>query len=1111
MRLLLSILLLGLLAACSGSEDEGTQFTLLKSSTTGIVFSNTIQEDASINVIDFQYCYNGGGVGIGDFNGDELPDIVFTGNQVSSRIYLNKGDMKFSDITDEAGLQTSSWVTGVSIVDINADGLDDIYLNVGGADCNNDCPNLLYINEGLSPENNLPRFTEQAEAYGLNEANYAQQTVFFDYDLDGDLDAYMLRNGNVAFDKNSPVPKRYYPNHLRDVLLENHSQDSLPHPYFVDVSEEKGITSKGFGLGLGINDFNNDGRIDLYIGNDFVTNDLLYLNHQSDSSVFFQESIDKLVKHQTYNSMGLDIADINNDALPDILVLDMLPQDYTRQKKMIGAMNYDKYELGLKNGYSPQFMRNTLQLNAGMLGDQVIPFQEISFQSKIAQTDWSWSPLLMDYDYDGDKDIFITNGYGKDITDLDFINYSKQNNVFGTDESRAAKLKELIEDLPQVDMPNYFFENKGRNQFEDVSSRWSAQPLSISNGAAYADLDRDGDLDLVINNINQQAFVLENKASDKEDFQFLNLQLRGPKENKHAIGAKIKIWQKGRVQTHFQSVIRGYLSSVEARASFGLPEAGLDSLIVHWPDGKVTRLTEVQTNQTLILEYQEAKEASTQLAPRDDLLFEESTTILDHVHQENVSNDYRSQPLLLRQASREGPCMVSSPDNTLLFIGGSHGEAGTVWTTDQGAGFSLKQKLDSIYEDSDAVFLDIDLDGDMDLVVSSGGSEHAQGSALYTDRIYKNNGQDLFKRNGALPFVEQQSSSCIRPFDFDQDGDMDLFVGSGIVPGKYPKRPDQHLLVNQNGQYVLAETEVFNELGMVRDARWEDLDQDGWADLILIGQWMEITVLKNDSGALKPQKIHLENEKGESILSSGLWNHIAAADFDQDGDVDLVLGNQGQNNFITASQQYPIYVYKEDFDGNTSQDPVVGAFFQTKAGIELRPMHSRDDIMRQLVSLKARYNTYEDFSKASFTELLQIEDLSESTLSCTIMESSYLENLGHFNFRLRVLPHEAQRGPVKSILARDFDQDGHLDLLMTGNDYSTETHYGRHDALNGLLLTGNSKGQFSPVATRNSGFLVAGQSNNLLEINNSAGEIFIIANQNNDKTKVFKLNSAKPD
>ncbi len=1071
-----------------------------------IHFNNTIMENDSVNVVLFQYCYNGGGVGIGDFNNDGLPDIVFGGNQVSSKLYLNKGSLKFQDISALSGFITESWVTGVSIVDINNDGLDDIYLSVGGAACNLDCFNLLFVNQGLDKQG-IPHFKEQAKLFGLEDGNYAQQTVFFDYDNDGDLDAFILHNGNSGFDKNNPVPKKYLPPHLQNILLRNDSIPGLEHPYFTDISKVSQIKYGGFGLGLGINDFNGDGLTDIYIANDFITDDLLYVQQRHKDSIYpwFREEGKQFTAHQTYNAMGVDIADINNNGLPDILVLDMLPQNHIRQKKMLGSMNYEKFLLSQRNGYSAQYVRNTLQINNGQLNGRQLKASEVAYSSGLASTDWSWSPLMLDLDNDGDKDIYISNGYAKDVADLDYANYTSQNNMFGTEEEKLANQFELAKNLKQIHLPNYIFENLGDLRFRDVSEIWTTPIPSFSNGVAYADLDLDGDLDLVINNINETAMVLENKISENKSTHYFRIRLEGNNKNKHAIGAKVTLWQQGNAQHHFQSVIRGYLSSVEPVVHFGVIDAQIDSVAIEWPNGKNTVLKNQIPDQTVsvnIISGQLKKPS----ASTKGHLFKQVSDLLEYTHSESNFNEYALQPLLMKQYSQSGPCIASANIDGIpgheIFIGGSKGFPGQLWAQDHDGSYKVVQNFDFEFEDTDALFMDVNGDGHPDLFVTSGGTEFPENSENYQDRIYLNDGKGkLFLEPSVLP-TQRKSSNIVRACDYDRDGNMDFFIGSGSIPGKYPLSYGSTLLQNENGKLTEQHNENIEELGMVTDAIWEDIDADGWTDLIIVGHWMPILVFKNDFGVLRPMPLSWKNENDQAIKSAGWWNCIVARDFDNDGDLDFIIGNQGLNQLYRPRQNEPIVVYKNDYDKNGSPDPVIGVFYDTSEGRKLMPLQARDNIMSQLPMLKKNFLTYESFAKTSFLDLLKITDLMDETLQAYIFESSYAENLGNGNFRLTPLGSPAQVSPINSILVNDFDSDGNLDALLGGNDNSAETIYGKFDALNGIFMKGKTKG-FNLIASSDSGFYVPGQANKMILSFDKDGKPFVVVPQNNGKLLNF--------
>ncbi len=1107
-KILYHIVIVSVLSSCIHKTKKDYVFTYVSQSVSNIDFENTIVENDQINVIDFQYCYNGGGVGVGDFNNDNLPDLVFTGNQVSSKIYLNLGDMKFKDISLASNFNTKTWITGVSIVDINADGFDDIYLNVGGANCNNDCTNLLFINNGIN-NSGIPTFSEKASIYGLDDGNYSQQTVFFDYDQDGDLDAYIVHNGNTKRDRNMPVPKKYFPEHLADHLLENKPKKGNNQIYFINVSDSLGITHKGFGLGVTINDLNNDNFPDIYVSNDFITNDLIYINKGNDvdgSHSGFKEMNNQIVSKQTYNAMGIDIADINNDALPDIMVVDMLPNDYERQKKMLGFNNYDKFLLSQKNGYTPQYIHNTLQIHNGFVNDKIVPTSEIGYAAGVAKTDWSWTPLIADYDSDGNKDLYITNGYVKDITDLDFINYSDQNTIFGTPEAKKNKLKNLVDQLPGIHLPNVMYKNNGEIMFKDVSSDWIEDKNSFSNGAAYADLDLDGDLDLIINNINSTAFILENQTSEKNR-NYLRVKLEGTDKNKKAIGAKVIVWEKGKNQVQYQSVIKGYLSSVEPILHFGVTSKTIDSVSVTWPDGAITIQKNIKPNELLTLVHATSEIKNLTIEPK--AIFRENHHIFNYKHEENFQNDYTHQPLLNRQFNANGPCIAAEETNNRIgdeiFIGGSKGKPGQFYTENNTGIYTLTQTFDPQYEDTVALFLDIDKDGDKDLYIGSGGTDAGDNSDLFQDRIYCNDGKGnyIIQTEELLPKINI-NTACAVENDIDQDGYPEIFIGGSVIPGKYPLATPSYILNNDNGRLSINKNITFSHQGIVTDAIWSDITKNNTKELIIVGQWMPITIYEIQKNKGKKIPIKWINNKGNTIAISGWWNSISTADFDNDGDQDIIAGNQGTNGFIKPMFNKPVYIYKDDFDNNGSIDPILAQYFKTHKDTVLRPIHTRDDIMRQLVILKKKYGTYDEFSKASFKELLNITNLEQQTLNASIFESIYAENIGNNTFIVHNLPDVCQFSTINDFLIDDFNFDGYKDVLVVGNEYSAESNYGRHDAIKGVYLQGSEHG-FISIKNQKSGFLVAKQSNHIISLKNKKKEQLIIATQNNDSIRVFKM------
>lgn len=1107
---MMTILVISILILSCNTNKKKNLFRFVEPSESNISFSNNIVENDSVNPADCLNCFNGGGVGIGDFNNDGLSDIVFTGNQISSALYLNRGNLKFEDVSSQAGFHSESWVTGVSIVDINADGFDDIYLNVAGIKCENNCYNLLFVNNGLD-ENGIPTFTEKAKAYGLADGNYATQSVFFDYDLDGDLDVYIVHNKNDIGNRNYPRPKSSWPEDLTDQMLRNDQVDSLNHPVFTDVSKELNITQKGFGLGVGLGDFNNDDLIDLYVSNDFITEDLLYINraHKDSLSPHFEEANQQYIGHMTLNGMGMDIADINDDGLTDIFVLDMLPNSYKSLKRVMPSMNYTGHMNVIRNSYSDQYMRNTLQLGNGQLNGRPVKSSEVAFLFNLTRTDWSWAPLMVDFDNDGDKDVYITNGYIKDVIDLDYIDYvSKKSKVFSSESERSKK---FIKELPARKEPNFFYEQTDNATFEDVSISWAEETPSLSNGVAYADFDLDGDLDLIVSNINATAFLLENKTSDKLENHYLRVKLKGLRNNPHAIGAKITLWNNHKEQHQFQSVIRGYLSSVEPIIHFGLESTRIDSLQVIWPGGKSTVLKELKADQ--VLEVDQTTEVDQiKKVPLQDFVFQEDNSILNYSHKENLYNEYVDQPLLMRQYSQSGPCTATANTDGIpgdeIFIGGSNIQAGAIWSQDSNGVYFLKQKLDSIYEDTDAIFLDVDNDNDLDLYVGSGGNEFHQNSPKYQDRIYLNNGEGHFSRSeSSLPQIFQ-STGCVRAIDIDHDNDLDLFVGSRITPFNYPEIPESHILINNKGSFsVLPESDI-SRAGMISDAVWVDVDHDSWEDLVLVGEFMSISIFKNHQGKLKKMNSTWLDEENQKTSTEGWWNCIEAIDFDHDGDMDFIAGNQGLNGFIKPEKNLPVYVYKKDSDQNGTLDPLLGQYFESDGDEVLFPIHTRDDIKKQFPQTLIHFYTHKQFADSDFESILDIKNLEEETLKASTFASSYIENLGDGKFKVQPLPLACQVAPINDLIVEDFDRDGHEDVLLVGNDLTAESNYGKFDAFTGLFLK-IKENKFEVVPSRNSGFYVPLQSNHLATFKDNNGQNFIVATQNNDKVKVFNINQVK--
>ena len=910
---------------------------------------------------------------------------------------------------------------------------------------------------------------------------------------------------NREMNRSTPRPKRYWPESLTDHLLRNEGVDSLGHPYFRNVSAEMGITHKGFGLGVGITDFNNDQLIDVYVSNDFVTEDLLYINraHKDSTLPRFDEQNKDYLCHQTENGMGMDIADLNDDGLPDIMVVDMLPEDYVRKKRVLSGMNYYTYLVRRENDYTTQYMRNTVQMSNGFLNGQPVKSSEVSFLNGLSSTDWSWAPLLVDFDNDGDKDIFVSNGYAKDVIDLDYIHFTtSKNTVFNPKKDQKKKYVDM---LPSIEVPNYFYEQTEEGGFNNVSAQWIVPEPSLSSGVAYADFDLDGDLDMAVNNINKPAYLLENKISGKPEHHYLRVRLQGGKNNPDAIGAKLVLYAQGKEQHQFQSVIRGYMSSMEPVVHFGTSSSVIDSLKVVWPDGRESVVRNLQSDQTLELSDDQAVPGH-RGQKKENLWFANVAGVLDYRHVENMHNEYDKQPLLLRQYSQTGPCIavadVDGVPGDEIFIGGSVQQAGTIWFQGEDGEYRIRQVLDSIYEDTDAVFFDADLDKDPDLYVVSGGNEFQENSPYYQDRLYLNDGKGNFTLSTEVA-LSNRSGSCVRPIDLDHDQDLDIFVGSRISPLQYPKIPESFIWRNSNGKFTMEKLEGSSELGMISDALWVDLDKDGWEDLVLVGEYMAITIYENKQGKLQKMETTWLDTNDKITGSEGWWQCIEAADFDQDGDMDLIAGNQGLNTQVKPEEGYPLYLYTKDFDQNGTLDPVIGQYFDHDGKKVLFPVHTRDDLKAHFPETTIHFFTYEEFAKMDFLSLFQIKDLEEETIKATVFSSSFIENLGQGKFRIVPLPRDCQVAPVNDILIGDFDGDALPDALLVGNDYSAESNYGRFDAFTGLLLKRTSDG-FTVVPSRNSGFHVPQQSNHILSLTDNTGRTLILAAQNDTEARVFE-------
>lgn len=1101
-RLLLFYLLFSFSSLRCSKSTEQPLFTLIDSSDSGIHFENTIIETDSLNAIRFEYIYNGGGVGIGDFNNDDLPDVFFAGNTVSSKLYLNRGNFRFEDITSAANVNTTYWCTGVAVNDFNQDGLMDIYLSTVHPDPKQTSPNLLFINKGLD-KSGVPIFEEIAAQAGLQAHAYATQAAFLDYDLDGDLDMYLVTNALENYPKNNPVIQNTNgQGKSQDKFYRNDSDSSGIH--FVDVSKEAGIQTEGWGLGITVSDINKDGFQDIYVANDFLSNDHLYINNGNGT---FSNQIKNYFRHTEYNGMGIDIADINNDGLNDILSVDMMPEDNLRQKAMFSNIGYSKFQLVKRQNYLPQYVRNVLQVNNGNN-----TFSDVGCLSGINATDWSWSALLADLDNDGWRDILITNGYVKDVTDLDFSSYNADANFFGRTEDRKRRVVQALRELKGVKKPNFIFKNKKDLTFIDKTNEWGLQYNSYTNGAAYADFDNDGDLDLVMNNINSPAFLFKNNARESHpgNSNFLKIRLDGERRNNSGLGAKICIYHDGTMQYAEHTLQRGYKSSMENLVYFGLSDwAYVDSMRIDWLSGKSQLILKPSINKKIILHESQASKVKTKTSRNVYRPFKESTkehgVIFKHDEEDYV--DFKqAQALLLHKFSQAGPMIATGDINgdgiEDFVIGGSANHGATIFLQQKDGQFKKTAMANKAEEDEGILLFDADGDKDLDLFCVSGGSESAFDSPHYRHRLYINDGGLLKLDTIALPSNVKGSGSCVSACDYDNDGDLDLFIGGRVVPNRYPETPESFLLRNESSRekskprFVSIDVPDVKSAGMITGACWVDFDNDKWTDLILVGEWMPLTFFKNENGTLT--KLHAgEHRLPEEV---GWWRCVKSADFDHDGDMDFVVGNFGLNSIYQASSDQPIRLYAKDFDGNGSIDPIVTRYIQGKE----YPLHPRETMTEQIVSLKKVLTSYAKYGASNLHNILTERQLQDAKIFiCDDLASAYVENLGNGNFSLKSLPIPFQISPINDFLIHDFDNDGSQDVIAIQNDYSFEPLGGLYDAGIGLLLKGDGKGNFSSVPVTKSGFYVRGDAKSIGTVLTNDKKMLFIVTQNNDSLKIF--------
>ncbi len=1104
-------LLVFIIISCTSKEKENdigiedqTLFSLLPSEQTGVDFVNSIENQKDFNIFKYRNFYNGGGVAIGDINNDGLPDIYLTGNMVPNKLYLNQGNLTFKDISETAGIKGNKpWSTGVNMVDINADGLLDIYVSNAGNMKGNNHDNDLYINNGDLT------FTEKAKEYNLAKTGFSTHASFFDYDKDGDLDAYILNNSNIPVSSLGYAEQRHVraqdwkgvPDIFKgvgDMLLRNDNGK------FVDVSVDAGIYGSliGFGLGVMVADINKDLYPDLYVSNDFYERDYLYINNQDGT---FTEDIKNWTSHLSLSAMGIDIADINNDGHSEIFITDMLPEADQRVKSVMEFEGYNVFNLKQSKDFYQQYIQNTLQLNNGNGS-----FSEIAYFSGVDATDWSWAGLLVDMDNDGFRDIYITNGINHDLTDLDFVDFFANEIIQKMAlTGRKQSIDSIIEKMPIRPQPNFAYRNNGDITFSNANKDWGFEIPSMSNGAAYGDLDNDGDLELVVNNVNMPVFIYQNNSDRLTNNNFIKLKLSGVGKNPFAIGSTVLLYSGDEIIQQELVPSRGFQSSMDYTMTIGLGEKTMiDSLRVIWPDSRTQKIANVKADQTLQLDQKNAKNKYVYPSLKNESPLLQELTIGGLVpHVDNNYSDFDYEGLIYKKLSQEGPSLavgdIDGDGNEDIFLGGAKGVAGQIYKHKGNGKLQLLGQnvliKDADYEDTAAAFFDADGDNDLDLIVGSGGNQVGE-ELSYLNRLYLNNGKGKFSASEHQLATTFKNVSTISPHDYDGDGDIDVFIGSRSVVGTYGVDPNHLFLVNNgDGTFIDATERVGYDLkdaGMITSSLWTDIDGDDKKDLVTVSDWGTVNIYKNNGRRLQKMNSSLD-------ALPGWWGSIESADLDNDGDNDLILGNQGGNLHYKPDMDHPMKIWINDFDNNGTIEQIVT---QNNDGKDY-PLHQKQEMTEQLVSLKKQNIKASDYAKRTVQELFPKEIIDNSIQKKVVTSNSIVAiNNGNGDFSIKELPQRVQLSCVCGITCTDINNDGNLDLIMGGNDFEFKPQYSRLDANYGSVLLGNGKMDFEWQDYNDSGFYVRGEIKHLKQFKDHKGNTFMVAAINNNTPKIFLIN-----